>query len=81
MMAKACEAERLRSDAAGTVQNFQWETLRGKKRIQNPGLPLDRLIPIVEDQVIVICERFVEAQDSLGHEADLQRSPMIESPA
>jgi hypothetical protein len=36
-------------------------TLRRKKRIQNPGLPLDRLIPIVEDQMKVIRERFVKA--------------------
>ena len=63
-MAKACEPERLGSDPTGTVQNFQWmaATLRRKKRIQNPGLPLDRLIPIVEDQVKMLCERFVKAQ-------------------
>jgi hypothetical protein len=42
-------------------------TSRGKKRIQNPGLPLDRFIPIVEDQVKMICEWLVEAQDSLDH--------------
>src|ERR1700678_2989293 len=75
-MTKACEPERLGSDPAGTVQNFQWmaATLRRKKRIQNPGLPLYRLIPIVEDQVEVIRERFVHAQDFLGHNLPTHRS-------
>src|SRR5271156_914448 len=75
-MAKCCEPERLGSDPAGTVQNFQWmaATLRRKKRIQNPGLPLDRLVPIVEDQVKVICKQFVKAQDFPGHNLPPHRS-------
>src|ERR1700733_2363725 len=78
-MAEACEPGRLGPDSARTIQNFQWMAapLCREKRIQNSGLALDRLIPIVEDQVKVICERFVEAQDSLDHEVGLQRSPMI----
>ncbi len=75
-MAKCCEPERLGPDPSGTVQNFQWmaATLRHKKRIQNPGLPLDRLVPIVEDQVKVICKQFVKAQDFPGHNLSTHRS-------
>src|SRR5271155_1270792 len=83
LMAKGRKAQSLRSNAARAVQHLQGmaTTVLSKNAVQNPSLPLDCRIPVVEDQVVVICERFVTAQDFFRHSTSFANLDFPESAA
>ena len=68
-MAVFGEAERLGTDAAGAIQNAKGAMgkMPSQERLKHCGLPMNRRIPIVEEEVIELGEIVVERDGAGRH--------------